>query len=153
MLQDNFDGYWIVIKYRAIILMFTIDKNRVSDVALSFSLWWHNCPHCASVANLVMLASLPLMRWYCHCLRYGLPHCPRLSKLQLNKGKDACKLTAQRKHNKGKDACAMRALMPVHQRQQCQSDKGKNTSAMAQTCQLDGGNNAGAMTATTPIWH
>ncbi len=34
MLQDNFDGYWKVIKYRAIILMFTIDKNRVSDVFL-----------------------------------------------------------------------------------------------------------------------
>ncbi len=33
MLQDNFDGYWIVIKYRAIILMFRIDENRVSDGA------------------------------------------------------------------------------------------------------------------------
>ncbi len=32
MLQDNFDGYWLVIKYFIIIVMFTIDKNRVSDV-------------------------------------------------------------------------------------------------------------------------
>jgi hypothetical protein len=31
MLQDNFDGYWLVIKYRIIIVMFTIDKNWVSD--------------------------------------------------------------------------------------------------------------------------
>ncbi len=31
MLQDNFDGYWLVIKYRIIIVTFTIDENRVSD--------------------------------------------------------------------------------------------------------------------------
>ncbi len=31
MLQDNFDGYWLVIKWRFIIVMFTIDENRVSD--------------------------------------------------------------------------------------------------------------------------
>ncbi len=36
MLQDNFDGYWLVIKYRIIIVMFTIDENRVSDV-------WTSC--------------------------------------------------------------------------------------------------------------
>ncbi len=34
MLQDNFDGYWLVIKYRIIIVMFTIDENRVSEVAI-----------------------------------------------------------------------------------------------------------------------
>ncbi len=31
MLQDNFDGYWLEIKYRIIIVMFTIDENRVSE--------------------------------------------------------------------------------------------------------------------------
>ncbi len=35
MLQDNFDGYWLVIKYRIIIVMFTIDENRVSDAKMA----------------------------------------------------------------------------------------------------------------------
>ena len=32
MLQDNFDGYLIVIKYHVIIVLFKIFENRVSDV-------------------------------------------------------------------------------------------------------------------------
>jgi hypothetical protein len=43
--------------------------------------------------------------------------------------------------------------MPVHRWQQCQYDKGKDTSATAQTCQVDGGNNTGAMTVMTPMQH
>ena len=48
MLHKVFDGYWIVIKYLAIILKFTIGENRVSDgccderkeVALGDTVWW-----------------------------------------------------------------------------------------------------------------
>jgi hypothetical protein len=47
----------------------------------------------------------------------------------------------------------MRAIMPAHQGQQCQCDKGNNTSATAQTCQVDGGNNTGAMMVMTPMHH
>jgi hypothetical protein len=63
---------------------------------------------------------LPLLRWCCHYMRHGLPRRPHLSTCQLNKGKDACKLTSLCKHNKGKEACITRALMPAHQGQQHQ---------------------------------
>ncbi len=43
--------------------------------------------------------------------------------------------------------------MPAHQGQQCQCDKGNDTSATAQTCQVEGGNNTGAMTVMTPMQH
>jgi hypothetical protein len=43
--------------------------------------------------------------------------------------------------------------MPVHRGQQCQCDKGNNTSATAQTCQVDGGNNTGVMTVMMPMHH
>jgi hypothetical protein len=43
--------------------------------------------------------------------------------------------------------------MPAHQGQQCQCDKGNNTSATVQTCQVDGGTNTGAMTVMTPMQH
>ncbi len=36
--QDNFNGYWLVIKYRIIIVMFTIDENRVSEVVIQLDL-------------------------------------------------------------------------------------------------------------------
>jgi hypothetical protein len=47
----------------------------------------------------------------------------------------------------------MRAIMPVHQGQQCQCDKGNDTSTTAQTCQVDGGNNTGAMMVMMPMQH
>ncbi len=50
---------------------------------------------CASIAALVVLALLPLLCWCYLCLWRGLPHCPWLSTCQLNKGKDAYKLTAR----------------------------------------------------------
>jgi hypothetical protein len=43
--------------------------------------------------------------------------------------------------------------MPAHQGQQCQRDKGNDTSAMAQTRQLNGGNNAGATMVMMPMQH
>ncbi len=107
-------------------------------LALSPSLCWHHCPHCAGFATLVVLALLPLLRWCCFSLWCGLPYRPWLSTCQLNKGKDACKLTAQRKHNEDKEVCRTRVLMPVHQGQQCQHDKGNDTSAMVQTTILTG---------------
>ncbi len=100
-----------------------------------------------------MLALLTLLRWCCCCLRRSLPCRPWLSTCRLNKGEDACKLTAQCKHNKGKEACTIRAIMPAHQGRQCQCDKGNDTNATAQTCQVDGGNNTGAMTVMTPMRH
>jgi hypothetical protein len=112
-------------------------------LALSPSLHQHHCPNYAGITVLVMLASSPLLRWHCCCLRHGLPRRPWLSTCQLNEDKDACKVTTRCKHNKGKEACGMRALMPAHQGCQRQCDKGNDTSATAQTCQLDGGNNAG----------
>ncbi len=113
----------------------------VSSLALTLSsfLCWHNCPHCAGIA--VMLVSLPLLRWCCCCLRHGLPRHLRLSTFHLNEGKDVCKSTAQCKHNKGKEVCVTRGLTPVHQGQQFQRDKGNDTSATVQTGQLSGGNN------------
>ena len=98
---------------------------RASSIllALSPSLCWHDCPHCAGIAALVVMALLSLLCWCCYCLRCGLPRW-RLSTCQLNKGKDACELTARQKHNKGKEACTIRALMPVYQGQQYQHDKG-----------------------------
>ncbi len=124
----------------------------VSSIALELSpsLCWNHCPHCAGVAALVVLALLSLLRWCCHCPRCGLPGYPQLSTCQLNYGKVACKSTAQCKHIKGKEACAMRGLMPAHQGQQCQCDKGNETS---QTHQLDGGNTAGATTVMRPMQH
>jgi hypothetical protein len=67
------------------------------------------------IAALFVLALLPLLRWCCHFLWHGLLRCLWLSTCQLNEGKDACKVIAQRKHNKGKEACGTRASMPVHQ--------------------------------------
>ncbi len=116
-------------------------------LALSPSLCWHDCPHCAGIAALVVMALLSLLHWCCYCLRCGLP-CWRLSTCQLNKGKDACELTARQKHNKGKEACTIRALMPVYQGQQYQHDKG-NLDDSKDECAL--------MMATTPLlrgqWH
>jgi hypothetical protein len=43
--------------------------------------------------------------------------------------------------------------MPVHQGQQCQHDKGNNTSTTVQTRQVDRGSNTGAMMVTMPMWH
>ncbi len=37
--QDNFYGYWLVIKYRIIIVMFTIDENRVFKDTLARELF------------------------------------------------------------------------------------------------------------------
>ncbi len=145
-------------------------------LALSPSLCWHYCPHCAGVAALVVLALLPLLRWCCCCLLHGLPRRSRLSTCQLNKGKDACKLTARHKHSKGKEGCTRRALMPAPWGQQQQRDKGKITNAMAQWgqqhwCndadyaratwgqrgQRNKDNNANATRATMPVqcrqWH
>jgi hypothetical protein len=50
------------------------------------------------------------------------------------------------------EAGVARALKQVHQGQQCQRDKGNDTSATAQT-RLDKGINAGTMTVTTPMQH
>jgi hypothetical protein len=47
----------------------------------------------------------------------------------------------------------MRAIMPAHQGQQCQCDKGDDTTATAQICQVEGGNSTGAMTVMTPMQH
>ncbi len=101
-----------------------------SSIAMACSplLCWHHPPYYAGIAALVLLTSLPLLHWCCHCCWHGLTRCPWLSTC---KGKDACKSTAQCKHNKGKEACIMGALMPVHQGQQCQCDKVKSTSATA----------------------
>ncbi len=125
-----------------------------SSIALasSSSFCWHYGPHCAGGAVLNVLALFTLLHWCCRCLRHGLPCCPQLSICHLNKGKDACKST-QCKHKEGKEACATRAIMPVHQGQQCQHDKGNNTSTTVQTRQVDRGSNTGAMMVTMPMWH
>ncbi len=47
----------------------------------------------------------------------------------------------------------MREIMPAHRGQQCQCDKGDDTSATAQTCQVDEGNNTGVMTVVMPMQH
>ncbi len=120
-------------------------------LVLSPLLCWHHGPHCAGVAALVMLVLLTLLHWCCHCLQRGLQCRLRLSTCQLNKGKDACKSTAQCKHNKSKEACVTRGIMPAHQGKLRQHDKGDNISATAQTRQAYGGNNISAMTVMTPM--
>jgi hypothetical protein len=60
---------------------------------------------------------------------------------------------AQCTHKKDKKAWMTRVLMSVHHWQQCQRNKGGNTSTTAQKCQVNRGNNAGAMTVTTPMPH
>jgi hypothetical protein len=111
-------------------------------LALSPSLCWHHHPHSAGIDAHVVLALLPLLRWCCRCLRRGLPRCWRLSICQLNKGEDACELSAKQKHNKGKEARATRTLMLAYWGQQHQHDKGD----------LDDSKDAWAlMTATTSL--
>ncbi len=119
--------YHLVCVVALVVLAFALVTLVLSIVlASSPNLCWHHCPHCAGIAAPVVLALLHLLRWCSRCLRHGLPCCLWLStcQLKLNKGKDACKLTAQCKHNEDKEACMMRVLMPLQQGQQCQYDKG-----------------------------
>ncbi len=125
------------------VLLLSSHWFRLSSQLLTTSLCLHHHPHCAGIAVLVVLALLPLLCWCCCCQGLGLPHRPWLSTCQLNKGKDACKLTAQCKHNTGNKACSTRTLMPVHQGQQRQCDKGKDTSEWRKHASLT--------EATTPV--
>ncbi len=148
-------------------------------LALSPSLCWNHCLHCAGITALVVLVSFPLLRWCCCCLRCGLPHCLWLCTCQLNKGKNTCKSTAQCKHNKGKEGCMTRALMPVQQQrsganmpaqwgQQCwcndgekahatwgqrgQRDKKNNAGTTRAQCSCNVGDGASTTRAITPLW-
>jgi hypothetical protein len=47
----------------------------------------------------------------------------------------------------------MRVIMPAHRGQQCQCDKGNDTTATVQICQVEGGNSTGAMTVMMPMRH
>jgi hypothetical protein len=96
-------------------------------------LCWHCCPCCDGIVVLVALVLLLSVVWSTTLW---------LSTCQLNKGEDACELTAWQKYNKGKEDCTTRALMPVYQWQQYQHDKG-NLDDSKDACAL--------MMATTPL--
>jgi hypothetical protein len=142
-------GVYHLVRVVALVNLVSAFVMLASSITLALSR--HHGSHCAGVAALVALVRSTLLRWCCLCLRHSLQCRPWLSTCQLNKGEDACKLTAQCKHNKGKEACMMRAIMPAHRGRQCQCDNGNNTSATAQTCQVDGGNKTGAMTVMMPM--